>query len=107
MINLIAMIRTFLAVAFLTIAIAFNNYDAAFAGTVQSNTVDSAQQAANEVIKDTGAKEQFGKSKNGNKLIDKAQNEANQKLNKIADEARNGDMSESKKLFLDNMTNKK
>ena len=101
-----AMGRTFLLVVFLVSAIAFSN-SSALADTAQSNNINTTKQAAKEVVKDTGAKEQFGKSANGNQLLDKAQNKANKKLNDLADEAATGDeLPSSKQLFLDNLTNK-
>ena len=99
--------RTFLLSAFFLSAIAFSNR-LALADTIKSNTTDTVKQAAREIVKDTGVKEQFGKSKNGDRLLDKAQNKANKKLNKIAETANsNEELPASKKLFLDNLTNAK
>ena len=106
--NLIATVRTFFFVTLFASAIALSNCYSALADTVKSNNADTLKQAAKEVVKDTGVKEQFGRSKNGNELLDKAQNEANQKLNKMAEKAASdGNIPDSKKLFLDNMNNKK
>ena len=101
--NLIATVRTFFLVTLFASAIALSNCYSVLADTVESNTADTLRQAAKEVVKDTGAKEQFGKSKNGNELLDKAQNKANQKLNKMAEAASNNDLTDDKKLFVDNM----
>ena len=105
--GLINTARIFLLAVFLVSAIAFNN-NAALADTVKADTAGTVKQAAREVTKDTGAKEQFGKSKSGNDLIDKAQNKANKKLNNLAQEADSDkELPASKKLFLDNLTTKK
>lgn len=104
--SLMSIGRNLLLISFFMSAIALSN-SFALADTTQSNDIDTVKQAATEVVKDTGAKEQFGKSKNGNELLDKAQNKANKKLNDIADEAAgDNELPTSKKLFLDNLTNK-
>ena len=95
-----------LAIAILFLAIAFTPFDSALAGTIKSNAVDTTKQAAQEVVKDTGVKKQFGKSENGEQLLDKAQTKANQKLNDLAEEADSKtDLPDSKKLFLKNLQN--
>lgn len=92
------------AIALFYVAIAFTSFNPALADTVKSNTADTARQAAKEVVKDTGVKQQFGQSENGDRLIDKAQQKASKKLDELADETRqNGDLPDSKKLFLDNL----
>jgi len=92
----------FVAIAFFSLAIAFN-IPAAIADTA-SNDADSAQQAAQEVVKSTGAKEQFGKSANGDRLLDNAQEKASAKLDELASSANSGEeLPESKKLFLKNL----
>ena len=102
--NLIATVRTFFLVTLFASAIAITSCHSVLADTVESNTADTLRQAAKEVVKDTGAKEQFGKSKNGNELLDKAQNKANQNLNEMAEKAAsNSDLDNDKKLFVDNM----
>jgi hypothetical protein len=101
-------IMNMLAIAFFYVAIVFMPFNSALAGVIKSDSVDNAQQAAQEVVKDTGVKEQFGKSKNGSQLIDQAQQKANEKLNKLAKKAdSNQQLPESEKLFLDNLTDKK
>ena len=106
--NLIATVRTFCLVTLFAMAIALSNCHSVLADTIKSNNADMLEQAAKEVIKDTGVKEQFGQSKNGNELLDKAQNEANQKLKKMAqDVAADSEIPNSKKLFMDNMNSKK
>ena len=88
-----------------SLAIMIVPIDPALANSVQPNVTTTTQQAAKEVVKDTGVKQQFGKSKNGEQLIDKAQQKANQKLNQLANEANQSkDLPDSKKLFLDNLT---
>jgi predicted secreted protein len=100
-------ITNMLAIAFLYIAIAFIPLNSALADTMKSNSVETTQQAAKEVVKDTGVKQQFGKTENGSQLIDQAQQKANEKLNDLANEADSDQqLPESKKLFLDNLTNK-
>lgn len=92
-----------MAIAFFNLAIAFLP-PTALADTVKANTADSTKQAAQEVIKDTGVKDQFGKSANGEQLLDNAQDKANEKLNNLADQAKSGeDLPDSKKLFLKNL----
>lgn len=101
MINLTRII----AIACLLWTIAFNNHSSALA-SIDDGTTNTVKQAAQEVVKDTGAKEQFGKTKNGDRLIDNAQKKANKKLNNLADEAdSNSELPDSKKMFLDNLTN--
>lgn len=95
--NLIKLVAT----AFLITAIAFPNL--ALADTVDGNTSSSLQQAAQKVVEDDGAKDQFGKSENGEKLLDSAKTEASKKLTKMADESDSADLPESKKLFLKNL----
>lgn len=108
MMNLIATVRTFCLVTLFASAIALSNCHSVLADAVDSNNADMLDRAAKEVVKDTGVKEQFGQSQNGNELLDKAKNKANQKLNKMAqDVAADSEIPESKKLFLDNMNTKK
>ena len=90
----------------LSMALSFFSFNPALAATVQSDSVDTARQAADEVVKSTGVKEQFGQSENGDRLLDGAQQEANKKLKKLADKADSENLPDSKKLFLDNLTNK-
>lgn len=95
-----------MAIALFSLAIAFTPFDSAIAGTIKSNAVDTTKQAAQEVVKDTGVKERFGKSENGEQLLDKAQVKANQNLNDLAEEAETKtDLPETKKLFLKNLQN--
>ena len=93
----------FVTIAWLLMAIAFApNF--ALADSVESSHIDSARQAAKEAIQETGAKEQFGKTQSGDRLLDDAQEKANQKLNDLADEASfDKDLPDSKKLFLKNL----
>lgn len=94
------------AIAFFYLAIAFFPHTA-LADTVKSNNADSTKQAAKEVVKDTGVKEQFGKSANGEQLLDNAQGKANEKLNNLSDKAKSGeDLPDSEKLFLKNLQGK-
>lgn len=107
MISFVAIRRIFL-VAFFCFAIASASAsDSAKADAIKSNDIDNAKQAAQEVIKDTGVKEQFGKSENGNQLLDQAQSKASNKLNELADEAdSNARLPDSKQLFLKNLQGK-
>ncbi len=91
---------------FLIISLVLFSGNFALADTVKSNTRDTLQQAAKEVVKDTGVKEQFGKTKKGDRLLDQAQEKANQKLNNLADKSdRETELPKSQKLFLKNLTN--
>jgi hypothetical protein len=91
------------AIALFIVAIAFTP-NSALADTPDSTQVNSARQAAEEAVQETGAKEQFGKTKSGDRLIDDAKEEANNKLNNLAEEANsNKDLPDSKKLFLKNL----
>jgi hypothetical protein len=93
------------AIAFFYLAIALPQ--TALADTVKSNTADSTKQAAKETVKETGVKEQFGKSANGEQLLDNAQDKANEKLNNLSDKAKSGeDLPDSEKLFLKNLQGK-
>ena len=96
---MITKLRNVGAIALCLFAIAFTT-PSALAG---SNT-QSVEKAAQEVVKETGAKEQFGKSANGDRLLDDAKAKANKKLNNLADEAKSQeDLPDSKKLFLKNL----
>lgn len=89
-----------IAIALLFTVIVFTPFNSALA---DDNT---AKQAANQVTKETGAKEQFGQSPNGEQLLDNAKVKANKKLNEIGDEAdAQEDLPDSKKLFLKNLNN--
>ena len=89
------------AIALFYLAIAFKA-PFAVADTVDSNAANSLQQAAQKVVEDDGAKDQFGKSDNGEQLLDSAKTKASQKLTNLAD-SDSEDLSESKKLFLKNL----
>ena len=78
----------------------------ALAGTTKLEHSETAKQAAQEVVKDTGAKEQFGKTASGDRLIDKAKSEASSKLDEMANQADSDELPETKKLFLDNLNDK-
>lgn len=94
-------------IAFLSLALAFTPLNLAIAATVKSDRVDTVKQAAQEVVKDTGAKEQFGKSENGDRLIDKAKTKASSKLNNLAEKADSGtDMPDSQDQFIDKVDSK-
>ena len=96
-------IINFAAIAIMLIAIAFTP-NSALADTPDSTQVNSARQAANEAVQETGAKEQFGKTQSGDRLIDNAQEKASKKLNNLAEEANSDkDLPDSKKLFLKNL----
>lgn len=92
----------FIAIVCFCSAIAFNT-PAAIADTAGDSS-NSLKQAAQKVIEDDGAKEQFGKSDSGEQLLDSAKTEASKKLTKLADESDStADLPESKKLFLENL----
>lgn len=98
------MVIASITIAF-SMAIAFLP-NSALADTTNPSTANSAQQAAQEVVKQTGVKEQFGKSRNGEQLLDNAQEKASEKLDDLAKEADSGEkLPESKKLFLKNLQN--
>ena len=85
-------------------AIAFTPLNSAKAETAKSSPADTARSAAAEVVKDTGAKEIFGKNENGDVLIDKAKAKASQKLDDLAEKAESDrELPDSKKLFLKNL----
>ena len=89
------------AIALFCLAVAFNN--PAIADTA-ANSSNSLKQAAQKVIEDDSAKEQFGQSENGEQLLDKAKAEGSKKLTKLADEAGSkADLPDSKKMFLKNL----
>lgn len=93
-----------IAIALFSLTIAFTSSNLALADTVKSNAADNTQQAAKEVVKDTGVKEQFGKSENGERLLDDAKAKANKKLDNLADKANSEeDLANSEKLFLKNL----
>jgi hypothetical protein len=99
LIKLIAIASFYLAIAFFPHSV--------LADTVNSTTADSAQKASQEVVKETGVKEQFGKSENGEQLLDDAKEKAGEKLNNLADKADSGkDLPDSEKLFLKNLQGK-
>ena len=90
------------AIALCLLAIAF-----ATPSALAENSTQSVEKAAREVVKDTGVKEQFGKSANGDRLLDNAKAKANQKLNDLADKANSKeDLPDSEKLFLKNLESK-
>jgi hypothetical protein len=101
-----------IAIAFLILAIAFTPFNSAMptasfaiAGSVKSNPADTTRQAAKEVVKDTGVKQQFGKTEKGEELIDKAQEHASQKLNEMAKKAESQeDLPNSQRRFLKNLS---
>ena len=90
-----------IAIAFFLMAIAF--HPLALADTIDSTASNSLQQAAQKVIEDDGAKEQFGQSENGEKLLDSAKTEASKKLTKLSQKEGSEDLPESEKLFLKNL----
>ncbi|MBE9046033.1 hypothetical protein IQ255_16750 [Pleurocapsales cyanobacterium LEGE 10410] len=93
-------IISLIAIALLSTAIAFIPLNPASANS------DTAKQAATEVTKETGAKEQFGKSANGEQLLDRAKAKASNKLDNLGEQAKSGeDLPDSKQLFLKNLNN--
>ncbi|MGL6342547.1 MAG: hypothetical protein ACRC80_25815 [Waterburya sp.] len=97
----------FLAIALLLFAIAFTPINSAIAGTVKSNSADTTKQAAKEVVKDTGVKQQFGQTEKGEELINKAQEHASQKLDDLANKAESQeDLPNSQQRFLKNLSDK-
>lgn len=95
-----------IVIAFFTIAIAFSP-QSVLADTVKSTSANSAQQAAQQVVQETGVKEQFGQSKNGEQLLDNAKEKAGKNLDDLADQADSGEnLPDSKKLFLKNLQGK-
>ena len=101
------MIRKLCLVTLLLIAIAFTSIDSAQADNMKVNPDHAARQAAKEVVQDTGVKEQFGKSDNGDRLLDKAQQKASKKLNEMSLKTQSDqDLPDSEKLFLDNLKGK-
>ncbi len=110
---MVSRIINFILIALFTFAIAprLPNSEIAFtpltaeAATVKSDAGNKARQAAQEAVKDTGAKEIFGKTENGDELIDKAQAEASKKLTKLSQKAdSNEELPDTEKRFLDNIS---
>ncbi len=100
-------ITKLVAIAFLGVAIAFTSYNSAIAATVKADRSDTLKQAAQEVVKDTGTKEKFGKSENGDRLLDRAKTKASQKLNDLAEKADSGeDLPATKEQFIDKVGGK-
>ena len=95
------------AIAFLSFTIAFTSLNSAMAATVKSNPVDTVKEAAREVTKDTGAKRQFGKSENGERLLDNAGERASQKLDNLAKKANSSqELPDSEQHFMDKVHGK-
>lgn len=95
----------FLALVLLVLITPLIATNLAGADTIISQSIDKTKQAAEEVLKDTGAKQIFGKNEKGNKLIDNAKARASQKLDKLADNAESSkNLPDSKKSFLRNLT---
>lgn len=96
-----------IAIVTLIIAIALSSFDFALADQIESNSRETLEQAATEVVKDTGVEEQFGQSENGEQLLDQAQIKASHKLKEMAREADSKtELPSSKKLFIDNLSKK-
>ena len=94
-----------LIIIFFGLAIAYNQ--PVLADTIKDNSVDTIKQAAQEVVKDKGIKKQFGKSENGDRLLNQAQQKANNNLNQLAKDIESQtELPDSKKLFLDNLKGK-
>ncbi|GAB4236516.1 MAG: hypothetical protein Kow0049_21670 [Stanieria sp.] len=77
----------------------------ALAEQINSETVQKTREAADKVVQDDqGVKEQFGKSESGEKLIDRARNEAQKKLDSLADKAdSNQSLPDHEQVFLKNV----
>lgn len=92
----IAVILSIATIAFNSTAIADTNYDKA---------ADTAKTAADRVVEQDDVKSRFGKTPNGDELLDNARNKANQKLESLSEEAKSSDESlpHSKRLFLRNL----
>ena len=104
--NSIAVVLVSMAITKLAVGIALCSVNPALADTVKSNSSETLRQAAQEIVKDTGVKEQFGQSENGDRLLDRAQEKASHKLENLAQEADSEpELPASKKLFLKNLTN--
>lgn len=98
---MIKRIKNLSAIALCLLAIAFAAPSALAEGNSQT-----ADRAAQEVVKETGVKEQFGQSVEGEQLLDDAKVKANKKLNDLAEKAESPkDLPDSKKLFLKNLDN--
>ena len=54
----------------MSVAIFFYAVNSAVADTVKPNNSDILDRVAQEIVKDTGVKEQFGQSENGDRLLD-------------------------------------
>ena len=59
------------------------------------------------MVKETGVKQQFGKSEHGECLLDNAREKASNKLNDLSEKVdSNQDLPNSQQLFLDNLSDK-
>ena len=104
--NFIKLIAITLVTVTFSMAIAFSP-QSVLANTNNSSSANSAQQAAQKVVEETGVKEQFGQSKNGEKLLDDASENAGRKLNDLAEKAESREnLPNSEKLFLKNLQSK-
>jgi hypothetical protein len=105
--KLIAIALLLFAIAFTPLNCAMPTASFAIAGTVKSNPTDTTKQAAKEVVKDTGVKQQFGQTEKGEELINKAQEHASQKLDEMAKKAESQeDLPNSQQRFLNNLSDK-
>lgn len=103
---MILILTNSIAVVLVSMAIALCSINPALADAVKSNSSETFRQAAQEIVKDTGVKEQFGQSENGDRLLNRAQEKASHKLENLAQEADSEpELPASKKLFLKNLTN--
>jgi hypothetical protein len=65
----------------------------------------AASKAADRVVEEKQVKNQFGVSKNGEQMIDRARDEASQNLDELSDEAKSNEeeLPKTKQLFLKNL----
>ena len=104
MINLKLRVINLIAIALLSLSAIALIPTPTIAATVKSEPADTAREASEAVVKETGAKEQFGKTPSGDRLIDQAKNKANKKLKDLAEQADSGeDLPSSQENFLNNL----
>jgi 5-bromo-4-chloroindolyl phosphate hydrolysis protein len=90
-----------LAIAFSVILFFFPLNGVIAATQSKSN---AASKAADKVIEEKQVKNQFGVSKKGEQMIDRARDEASQNLDELSDKAKsNEELPKTKKLFLKNL----
>jgi hypothetical protein len=81
----------------------FSPINQVIAATQSKST--AASKAADKVVEEKQVKNQFGVSKNGEQMIDRARDEASQNLDELSAKAKSNEeeLPKTKKLFLKNL----